>query len=321
MSETRHPTAMKSWYGDYTEHMFRTSESSPLKAIRYYGDRDNSSPEGGVAHLADALDDELPAKQLFSLPTEPDGRLVSINEPGSLGAELLRTLAVRLRQVKKRHGIKKLLVASTVPGEGKTLISANLAITLSLHHNRVLLIDGDLRRASLSRWFDIADDSFGENWREHGSHRLPVFRKAAGVPLWVVPAGEPVEMPGDILQSAEFGEALAAVEMEFDWIVFDSPPLIPFGDATVLASMVDAIVLVTRKGVTPRNELEEALKIFDSSKIVATVLNCADVRSHKYYRDYYAHVRGALLPANVGNEAMIQSSGTRKGLDNKGRAE
>jgi capsular exopolysaccharide synthesis family protein len=207
-----------------------------------------------------------------------------------------------------------------VPGEGKTLISANLAITLSLHHNRVLLIDGDLRRASLSRWFDIADDSFGANWREHGSHQLPVLRKAAGVSLWVIPAGEPVEMPGDILQSAEFGEGLAEIEMEFDWIVFDSPPLIPFGDATILASMVDAVVLVTRKGVTPRNELAEALKIFDSSKIVATVLNCADVRSHKYYRDYYAHVRGALLPANVGNET-IQSSGTRKGLDGKVGAE
>jgi protein-tyrosine kinase len=300
--------------------MFRTSESSLPKAIRYYPDHGSSSAEGGVAHLADALDDELPAKQLFTLPTEPDGRLVSINEPGSFGAELLRTLAVRLRQVKKRHGIKKLLVASTVPGEGKTLISANLAITLSLHHNRVLLIDGDLRRASLSRWFDIADDSFGENWREHGSHRLPVFRKAAGVPLWVVPAGEPVEMPGDILQSAEFGEALAAVEMEFDWMVFDSPPLVPFGDATILASLVDAVVLVTRKGVTPRNELEGALKTIDSSKIVATVLNCADVSSHKYYRDYYAHVRGALLPANVDNEPMIQSPGARKRLDDKGRA-
>ena len=301
--------------------MFRTSESSPLQSIRYYPDRGSSSAGTGVPHLADALDNELAAQQLFRLPMEPDGRLVSINEPGSFGAELLRTLAVRLRQVKKRHGIKKLLVASTVPGEGKTVISANLAITLSLHHNRVLLIDGDLRRASLSRWFDIADDSLGVNWREHGSHRLPVLRKAEGVPLWVVPAGEPVEMPGDILQSAEFGEALAAIEMEFDWIVFDSPPLVPFGDATILASMVDAVVLVTRKGVTPRNELEGALKVFDSTKIVATILNCADVSSHKYYRDYYAHVRGALLPASVGNEPMIQSSGARKGRDDEGRAE
>ena len=300
--------------------MFRTSESGPLEAIRYYPDRGSSSAGGGVPHLADTLDSELAAQQLFRLPTDPDGRLVSINEPGSFGAELLRTLAVRLRQVKKRHGIKKLLVASTVPGEGKTVISANLSITLSLQRSRVLLIDGDLRRASLSRWFDIADASFGANWGEHGSHRLPMLRKAEGVPLWVVPAGEPVESPGDILQSAEFGEALAAIEMEFDWMVFDSPPLVPFGDANILASMVDAVVLVTRKGVTPRNELEGALKLFDSSKIVATILNCGDVSSHKYYRDYYAHVRGALLPAKVGNEPTIQSSGERKDLADGGRA-
>src|ERR1035438_3466004 len=102
--------------------MFRTSESSLPKAIRYYPDHGSSSAEGGVAHLADALDDELPAKQLFTLPTEPVGRLVSINESGSFGAELLRTLAVRLRQGEKRHSIKQLLVGSTVPGEGKNLM-------------------------------------------------------------------------------------------------------------------------------------------------------------------------------------------------------
>jgi len=301
--------------------MFRTSEGSPLQAIRYYPDRSSRSTEADVRQLADTLDNELLAKQSFRIPKEPDGRLVAINEPGSFPAELLQTLGVRLRQVKKLHGIKKLLVVSTVPGEGKTVISANLAITLSLHHSRVLLIDGDLRRASLSRWFDIADDSLGENWREQGSHRLPQLRKAEGLPLWVVPAGKPVEMPGDILQSVEFGDALAEIEPEFDWIVFDSPPLTPFGDASILASMADAIVLVTRKGVTPKNELGDALKQFDSSKIVATILNCANVTSHKYYLDYYAHVRGALPPASLGSGPTIQRSRATSGLEGESAAD
>lgn len=299
--------------------MFRTSDGTPFKAIQFNADRSSSFAEADPPRLADTLDDELAAQQLFQIPTGPDERLVAINEPGSFGAELLRTLAVRLRQVSRRHGIKKLLVTSALPGEGKTVISANLAITLSLHRSRVLLFDADLRRASLSHWFNLADDSLVANWREHGSHRFPMLRKAEGLSLWVVPAGEPAEMPGDILQSAEFGEALAAIEAEFDWIVFDSPPLVPFGDASILANLADAVVLVTRKGITPQNELGETLKQFDSSKIVATILNCADVKSHKYYSEYYAPVRAALPPARVGRGSIIQSSGASKGLEGQHR--
>ena len=283
--------------------MFSKTDSSPLRMSHYEPEHGSSLSDSDVLHLSDTLEKGIVA-QKFQIPTGPDERLVAINEPRSFGAELLRTLAVRLRQIKKRHGIKKLLITSTVPGEGKTVIAANLAITLSLHHSRVLLIDGDLRRATLSRWFDIADDSFETNWREQGSRRLPMLRKAEGLPLWVVPAGDSVEMPGKVLQSAEFSDALSTVEAEFDWMVFDSTPLVPFGDATVLASLVDAVVLVTRKRITPKKELTEMLKRLDSSKIVATVLNCANVTAHKYFLDYYAHP-GIVPPASVGSEPLI----------------
>lgn len=280
--------------------MFRVSDNSPLRAIHFGVDRSAPISEVDDPDLSNSHDYVQVVDQPFKLSAGPEDRLVAITDAGSIGAELLRTLAVRLRQVRKRFGIKKLLVTSAVPGEGKTVVSANLAVTLSLHRQRVLLFDGDLRRASLSRWFAIADDSFGSSWSEAGNRQLPTLRKAEGLPLWVVPAGKPVEMPGDVFQSAEFAEALTAVEKDFDWIVFDSPPLIPFGDATILASLADAVVLVTRKGVTPRNELAESLKLFDSSKLVATVLNCAEVSSYKYYHDYYAHVRAALpLPGRA----------------------
>ena len=282
--------------------MFSRTDSSPLRVTHYEGEHGSPLSDGDVLRLSDTLETQIAAKK-FQIPSGPDERLVAIDEPRSFGAELLRTLAVRLRQVKKRHGIKKLLITSTVPGEGKTVFAANLAITLSLHHSRVLLIDGDLRRATLSRWFDIVDDSLGTNWREHGSRRLPMLRKAEGLPLWVVPAGNSVEMPGKILQSAEFSEALSTIEPEFEWMVFDSTPMVPFGDATILASLVDAVVLVTRKGITPKKELAEMLKLLDPSKIVATVLNCGKVTAHKYYLDYYEH-REILSSASVGSTSL-----------------
>lgn len=242
---------------------------------------------------------ELAEPKEFALPSGPEERLISRDDQGSFGAETLRTLAARLRQAQRRHPIKKLLVTSAVPGEGKTLISANLSVSLAQHRTRVLLIDADLRSSSLSRWFDIVDHSFLSSWDDEGAHRLPLLRKAKDLPLWVIPAGKPVEMPGNILQSTEFSDALAAIEPNFDWIVIDSPPLVPFSDASILASLSDAVVLVTRKGVTPKKLLRDALKSIDTTKIIATVLNGADVPSHKYYHQYYAHV-GRMLPAPNG---------------------
>ncbi len=279
--------------------MIRSSIFGPIQSIDTREDRSDFRNQAHVPRFASPHDAELTELKEFQLPTGQEERLVSITDPGSFGAEMLRTLSARLRQAQKRHPIKKLLVASAVPGEGKTVISANLSITLALHHKTVLLIDGDLRSASLSRWFDIVDDSFLPTWQGDGARRLPLLRKAKGLPLWVVPAGKPVEMPGNILQSSEFAAALAAIEPDFDWIVIDSPPLVPFGDAGILASLCDAVVLVTRKGVTPKNALRDALKSFDRSKIIATILNGADVHSQRYYREYYTHV-GGVLPAPAG---------------------
>ena len=277
----------------------QSSILGPLQTIHVEDDHGGIPSASRTPRFTCTLDGDLAEPKEFAIPTGPEERLVSLNDPGSFGAELLRTLVARLRQAQKRHPIKKLLVTSAVPGEGKTVISANLSITLALHQKRVLLIDGDLRSSSLSRWFDIVDDSFLLSWCDQGAHRLPLLRKAERLPLWVVPAGKPVEMPGNILQSSEFTEALGAIEPDFDWIVIDSPPLVPFGDAGILASLSDAVVLVTRKGVTPKNALRDSLKSIDKSKIIATILNGADVPSHKYYREYYTHV-GGILPAPGG---------------------
>jgi tyrosine-protein kinase Etk/Wzc len=93
--------------------------------------------------------------------------------------------------------------------------------------------------------------------------------------------------PLSILQSAEFNERLELICTDFDWVIMDSPPLIPFGDAAALAAQSDGIVFVTRSGVTPKAALAESLKSMDQSKIVATILNAVNLPAHKYYYKYY----------------------------------
>lgn len=236
---------------------------------------------------ANYLTDKVAECSEFGIPSDPTDRLVARHEPESLGAELLRTLASRLSQAQARHPFKKLLVTSAVQGEGKTLISTNLSITLALYNKKVLLVDGDLRSSGMSRWFDVVDDSSMLAWRNLGIYRAPLLRKAEGLPLWVFPAGKPVEVPGSILQSTEFAERLDECENDFDWIVIDSPPLVPFADAGTLAALAEAVLLVTRCGVTPKTMLEEALRTIDRKKIIATILNGANIQGRKYYDSYY----------------------------------
>ena len=105
--------------------------------------------------------DELPANDLSQFPSldispPQNSRLVSLTDPSSLSAEKFRLLGVRLRQVQQRRAMKKVLITSTIPEEGKTLVCANLAVTLARKKTqRILLLDGDLRRPALSSRFGL----------------------------------------------------------------------------------------------------------------------------------------------------------------------
>jgi capsular exopolysaccharide synthesis family protein len=262
----------------------------------------NSTPEHGVsdrrpsevAHLlpdsskeTEGYGSELMEVDRFVISSSSELRLVAINEPAGVGAERLRTLASRLKHAQQQYAIKKLLVTSAVPGEGKTLISANLAITLAMHRQKTLIIDGDLRGGSLGGLFDVEDHHGLADWWETRGSIMTSLCRAAQVPLWVLPAGKYHDGPLGILQSPDFVELMAQLYAMFDWIIIDTPPLTPFADAATLANLADAVLLVTRQGITPKKLLREALKSIDGTRIIATVLNEAQVSDQQYYHRYY----------------------------------
>ena len=235
----------------------------------------------------EGLDSGLSGVDRFAISDAPEARLVAINEPGGVGAERLRTLGSRLKRAQQRYGIKKLLVTSAIPGEGKTLISANLAITLAMHRQRTLIIDGDLRGGSLGGLFNLETRAGLADWWEAKATPIKALYRAEQLPLWALPAGKYHDSPLSILQSSDFAELLAQFNEMFDWILIDAPPLIPFEDAATLANLSDAALLVTRQGFTPKKLLRKALQSIDGVKIVATVLNEATVSDHQYYQRYY----------------------------------
>jgi protein-tyrosine kinase len=252
---------------------------------------------------------DLPEKQTFTVPADPECRLVAYTDRSSAAAERFGRLASRLKYAQQRHSLRSVLITSAVPGDGKTMVATNLAITLAMHQQRTLIIDCDLRKPSLARLLGIESEcGLAEWWKHHTPVARQLFREKL-IPLWVLPGGIEVENPNSLLQSAEFSELLREMSQRFDWVIIDSPPLVPFWDAATIATVSDATVLVTRRCSTPKNLLQDILKTIDSKKIIATLLNDAKVTDSKYYR-YYDRKPQPKLQQGLPSQSNI--SGTDK---------
>jgi capsular exopolysaccharide synthesis family protein len=222
----------------------------------------------------------------ISLP--PDGRLVSLTDESCLAAEKFRLLGVRLRQIQQRRPLKKILITSTIPEEGKSLVCGNLAATLSSKKSqKILLLDGDLRRPVLASRFGLHGLAGLSEWLPGDSSSLPNIYHLEQAGLWFLPAGHPPDNPLELMQSRRLGDLLEQVCAWFDWVVIDSPPILPLADTTVWARFVDGILLVAREGTTEKRQLERGLQTLDKSKLLGVVLNGYTNADHTdYYQRY-----------------------------------
>jgi len=219
-----------------------------------------------------------------------DSRLVTLTDPSGLGAEKFRVLATRLKNMQQKRPLKRLLITSSIVQEGKSLVSSNLAITLARHElQRVLLIDGDLRKPVMANRFGLTNRAglseflLGDRPAEEFIYHL----ENLGVDL--MPAGTIPENPLELLQSPKLRGMLTRMSTLFAWIIIDSPPLVPVADANVWGRVTDGMLLVTRQGVTERKMLEKGLKPLDNPALLGVVFNGSTDSHHHYY--YYSRER------------------------------
>jgi capsular exopolysaccharide synthesis family protein len=225
----------------------------------------------------------------LSIPFQPESRLVALWEERSVGAERVRTLATRLKHLQQKRGLKKLLITSSVQGEGKSIIAANLAITLARRGSqRVLLVDGDSRQPTLSELLGLSDQpGLADAWQERQSI-IRHLRRCEGFPLWFLPAGRTLEQPLEMLQSEALPPIMNELNGCFDWIIIDSAPIAPVADSSVWAVLCDGALLVVRSAVTPKKVLGKVNGSLDKGKVIGVVLNdCSDSGQH-YYSQYYS---------------------------------
>jgi capsular exopolysaccharide synthesis family protein len=252
---------------------------------------DDSHSAGGHSQLVTALTHEsaeLDDVRHFEIPTVPQARLVAWTHPNSLAAEKLRTLAARLRHAQQRRQLKRLLVTSAIRGDGKSTVSANLAITLASQGAKTLLIDGDLHQPSLARTLGVDGAKGFASWHRHPDAIGSLLYRGERVPLWFLPAGVCLQQPLTLIQSAKTVEFFQRVVNHFDWIVIDSPPLMPLADAGIWATVSDAVLLLVREGVTPKKGLDKCLASIDRSKLFGVIMNDATTSEQRYYQTYYS---------------------------------
>ena len=229
---------------------------------------------------------EIPA---IKVAADPNTKLVCVTDKQSLAAERFRFLGVKLKHLQQKSHVNRLLITSSVPEEGKSTVAANMACVLGKESgSKVLLLEGDLRRPVLAKTFGVqVGKGLGEYLQDEGDSGPSLYR-FDDLGFWVLPAGSPPHDSLTLLQSSKLTALMDRLASRFDWIVIDSPPVLPLGDTSVWMRLSDAILLVARPGRTEKRQLQRTFEVIEQPKLLGVLLNAsADPSAHKYYHYYH----------------------------------
>ena len=213
------------------------------------------------------------------------------------GTEEFRTLRSRLYQLRERQPIRTLLIASVLPGEGKTFTAANLAQAIvRQHERRALVIDGDLRRSQLHLSFGASAAPGLTDYLCGESDELSIIQRGPVENLFFIPGGKAISNPVELLSNGRLQTLIERLAPIFDWVLFDSPPAVAVSDASLLANVCDGVLLVVQAGKTPFDAAQKAREEFRDKPLLGVVLNRVEPgESYQsyYYSYYHKHPNGA----------------------------
>lgn len=216
-------------------------------------------------------------------------------DPKSPIAEIFRTLRTNLQFMTSNQGLKTLLVTSSVPGEGKSWVSSNLALAFAGEGKKVALIDSDMRKGRIHTIFEIEKKPGLSNYLsgvselEDKEDLFSYFKKTNIEGLYVMPAGDVPPNPSELLVSDKMPEFITKLKNTFDMVIFDGTPVLLVTDSVILARQLDTTLIVTSYKSTKMGDVEKIKKMIENvgGKIAGIVINKIPVAAKKYESTYY----------------------------------
>ena len=225
--------------------------------------------------------------------------------------EATQKLLDRIIEDEELSSMKTLLITSAIPGEGKSLTAANLAVTFAQAGNRVILVDGDLRQPTMHRLFGVPNERGFSNLVLAGPEHLREYLKDSGVPnLSLITAGNPPPNPSELLTSLKAVKVLSSIRRAADFIIIDSPPIVLVSDAAILSNRVDSVLLVVRSGSTRRDAITKAVTALRKvgAPVIGSVLNRVQQQDDGGY--YYYEYNGYLETPKGGRRSKPKKDKT-----------
>ncbi len=240
--------------------------------------------------------------------TQVDPHIVCAAEAASPIAEQYRMLKANLQSMRRRANIKTIVMTSAMVGEGKSVTSINLALTLARQeHLKVVLVDADMRRSSIHRWLGLGEPAHGLSTALQQNGALNGSLVRLGSPaLTILPSGPHPQQPAELLASSNMRRILETLKAQFDLVIIDTPPVLSVSDSSILAAQADGVLLMVKAGRTQLKTILEAKARLEQVK--ATLLGCVLTHAHfftpgynRYYREYYKEKarHAAATPASV----------------------
>ena len=215
--------------------------------------------------------------------------LITMTEPDSIISEAYRALRTNVQFISTDRDIKVIVLTSPSPQEGKTSVAISLAVTICQSDKKVLLIDADLRNPSLHRNFEL-DNKTGLSDLLLKDEPLEKLVKSIAVKgLHILTSGPKALTPSELLGSEKMRNFAAVARAKYDFVIFDSPPLLPVTDAAILSKITDGVIIVVRSRRTVIDAIKRVKTILQNLKvnILGVVITDIDQKSeHYYYYDY-----------------------------------
>lgn len=223
--------------------------------------------------------------------------IITFKEPKSPVSEVFRTLRTNIQFMNTKKGLKSFIITSTSPSEGKSWVTANLAVTFAQAGKKVVLIDADMRKGRQFSIFGVSPtpglsnylSGINSNGEDSDPNILSYLKETEVKNLYLIPAGNIPPNPSELLVSDQMIQAMESLEKVCDLIIFDGTPSDLVTDAIILSRYVDTTLIVTAYKQTKLDALEKIKKDIENvgGKIAGVVINKMPVTQKEYYSSYY----------------------------------